>query len=314
MRPIRTHRVAVLELPGMMATSVALSHDVLASANRAALAQRRAAPFEVFSLRPGRARPRNLALLVVPGLGCASAAELQRALDAPQTPWALRTIRGAHASGVRISASCSGVFLLAAAGLLDGKRATTSWFFARELAMRFPAVRVDADRVLVESGGLLTGGAAMAHADVMLTAVEMLAGPAIADLCAKYLLLERRQTQRPFMVLSAQIESDDRLVAAEAWARRNIHRRVSIDEMARAVALGPRTFARRLHKACGLSPVHFLQRIRIDAAGRLIDSGASFEAAALEVGYSDATALRRVFRRHGRAGRSRSDGASRAGG
>ena len=182
--------------------------------------------------------------------------------------------------------------------MLDGRSATTSWFLAPELAARYPLVRVAPDRVLVESGPCLTGGAALAHADVMLALVERVAGPMIADHCASYLLLDRRQSQRPYLVLRALVASDPRLTRAEAWVREHIEERFSVDRLATAVGLGERTFARLLRKTCGLSPIAFVQRIRVDAARELLEHGASVESVAPRVGYGDATALRRVFRRH----------------
>ena len=209
----------------------------------------------------------------------------------------VETIKLAHDQGLYIATSCAGVWAAAAAGVLQGKVATTSWFLAAELAARHPEVAVEADCVLVESGSILTGGAAFAHADVMLAFVERFAGQAVADLCAKYLLLDRRRSQRPYLVLSALIQGDPQLTKAAEWVRRHISERFGVDEVAAVAGLGTRTFARRLKRTCGLSPIQFIQRIRMDVARQLLDRGLSYEAAAAEVGYSDATALRRVFRR-----------------
>jgi len=291
--------VAVLNLPDGLRTGYSLSLDVLDVANRAARGLQRPPPFHPIELAPGKRLPRNLAAIVLPGMGCATAGEVDRTLAADHGRWAVKTLRAARKAGVYVATSCAGVFVAAAAGVLEGGSATTSWFLEAELAARHPDVDVKAECVLVESGSVLTGGAAFAHADVMLALVDRMAGAAIADLCASYLLLDRRQSQRPYMVLSALIQGDAQLVRAEAWVRERIADPFSVGEVASAVGLGTRTFARRLQKTCGLSPIQFVQRVRMDVARALIEQGASVEAAAAEVGYSDASTLRRLLRRNG---------------
>ncbi|MEL6179298.1 MAG: helix-turn-helix domain-containing protein [Myxococcota bacterium] len=296
-----THRIAILDLPEGLRTGFALSCDILAIANRAAdhLGSHPAA-FEPIVLRPDQPLPDGLACVILPGMGSATYEEVAQILASEHGQWAVETLRQAHDQGVHIGTSCAGVFVAASAGVLDGKVATTSWFLEGELAARYPAITVHGECVLVESGTCLTGGAAMAHADMMLAVVERLAGATVADLCASYLLLDRRQTQRPYVVLMALIRHDPQLMQAYTWVRDHIAEPFYIADVAASAALGPRTLARRLQRTCGLTPIQFVQRIRVDMARTLMAQGMSAEAAATEVGYADATALRRVLRQHGR--------------
>lgn len=300
MRPNTPRRIAIVETPDALGTARALSYDVLEVANRAAAALDRPTPFRVLPLQPGAARPRGLTALVIPGTGAATWPEVEAQLTSPTGRWLVQTITRAHAAGVHVATSCSGVFFAAAAGVLDGRRATTSWFLAPALAARHPRVQVDADRVLVESGACLTGGAALAHAEVMLALVERWASPTVASRTASYLLLDRRRSQRPYMMLSALAAADVRLTRAERWVRDHLSRRFSIATLATQVGMGERSFARLVERLCQLSPIGFVQRIRVDAARVLLERGLSFDAVAPQVGYSDASALRRVFRKHAR--------------
>ncbi len=298
MRPFLTHTIAILELPEGLRTGFALSLDILDVANRATQNLSQASIFESVVLRPGQALPAQASVVVLPGMGSATYEEVERVLTSEHGQWAIDVMRTARQREVQIVTSCAGVFVAAAAGALDGQVATTSWFLKGELAARYPAITVQGECVLVDGGMCMTGGAAMAHADVMLALVERLAGGVVADLCASYLLLDRRQTQRPYMVLMALIQHDPQLVRAHDWVRQHVAASFYVSDVAAQAGLGPRTLARRLGRVCGMTPIQFIQRIRVDAARELIQSGMSVEAAAAEVGYGDATALRRVLRRH----------------
>ncbi|MEV6392489.1 helix-turn-helix domain-containing protein [Nocardia xishanensis] len=290
-------KAAVLELADMRATGIAISHDMLESANRASEALGRARPFDITALRPGDRLPDGLDLLAVPGMGCTSVGELDDTLARAADPWSMRILSEAVDSRARVAASCSSVFLLGQTGALDGGRATTSWFLAAELQARYPAITVESDKIMVRHGRNITGGASLAHADVMLAAIEMLTGPDVADLCARYQLIDRRTSQRPYMMLTVLIAEDPDLVNAHDWIVHNLRRPFTIADVADAAGLHSRTLARRLRRAAGLSPQAFVQYIRTDAALTLIRSGTTVEAAAHRVGYADASTLRRAIRR-----------------
>lgn len=295
-----TKRIVVLELDGMLATSVALTHDVLAGAQRAARAFGKTVEFSIS--RTDRISPRTMrdSLVIVPGLGCADAAELEAAIARPQVRGAVDQLRQLEGSGTTIGASCASVALLAEAGLLDGRRATTSWFLRPTLARRHPQIEFVADAMLVRDAEIYTGGAAMAQADLMLALVEPLVGADAADLCARYLLLDHRVSQRRFVVLRAMLGGDPLLVEAEQWAQTQIDRQFSLQEWADAVSTTPWTLRRRLQNACGLSPSRFLQQLRAEAAERHLAGGMTIASAAAAVGLADASTLHRLLRRAGR--------------
>jgi transcriptional regulator GlxA family with amidase domain len=294
--------VAVLELAGCMASSAAITHDVLQTANRISAAAGRAAPFRVTTM-PRSAERRGLAqvraeLVIVPGLGADTAEQLVERLQAPDCRRGIRLLADAAAAGASLAASCASTFLLAEAGLLDGRRATTTWWFAPLFRRRYPAVDLATDRIVVADWPVATGGAAMAQMDLMLAVVSRFAGAGLARTCANYLLLDERRSQAPFMAIAYLASQDPKVAKAESWVRKNVSRDFGMEEMARAVALTPRTFARRLAATCGMSPIRFVQRIRIEAARFLLETTRlPVEEIARRVGYADASTLRRLIRR-----------------
>ena len=197
-----------------------------------------------------------------------------------------------------MAASCSAVFLLASAGVLDGKRATTTWWLAPAFARMFPNVELDADAMVVADGTLTTAGAAMAHLDLMLALVSQFGGADLAERCARFLLLDGRRSQSRYMALGFMASKDANVAKAERWARAKLSTGVTVDALARAAELSTRTFARRVARATGMSPVQFLQRLRVERAVELLEtSSLSVEEIARRVGYAEPTTLRRLLRR-----------------
>jgi transcriptional regulator GlxA family with amidase domain len=297
--------VAVLELQGCMASSAAITHDVMATANRISGAANRALPFDVHTVRCGPrrngAKLRGVELIIVPGLGTASADELEQSLNSPACRRAGGMLVEAFESGAMIAASCASTFLLAESGLLDGRRATTTWWLAPVFRRRYPKVDLVTEQIVVADWPIATGGAAMAQMDLMLAVVGRFAGPSLAKACANYLLLDQRRSQAPFMAITYLAGQDPRIARAESWVRVNIARDFGIDELADAVALAPRTFARRMAATCGVSPIQFVQRIRIETARYLLETTRlSVETIARQVGYAEPSTLRRVMRRETR--------------
>ena len=194
--------VAVLEVQDCMASSAAITHDVLATANRISAVAKRPLPFDVNTVRCGQRRSgrdlRGAELIIVPGLGVASADELDAKLKSPACRRAGGMLVDAFESGATLAASCASTFLLAEVGLLDGRRATTTWWFAPIFRRRYPKVELVSDQMVVADWPIATGGAAMAQMDLMLAVVARFAGPGLAKTCANYLLLDERQSQAPF--------------------------------------------------------------------------------------------------------------------
>jgi transcriptional regulator GlxA family with amidase domain len=294
-------KVAVLEIKGCMASSAAITHDVMATANRIG-ATKRGLPFQVTTLRCASRRNnvdlRGSELVIVPGLGTPSAEELDKKLKSPMCRRAVDMLTQAHASGAMLAASCASTFLLAETGLLDGRRATTTWWFAPLFQRRYPAVELLTEQMVVADWPIATGGAAMAQMDLMLAVVSRFAGPSLARACANYLLLDGRRSQAPFMAITYLASQDPRIAKAEKWVRDNIARDFAIEELAEAVALAPRTFARRVAATCGISPIQFVQRIRLETARFLLETTRlPVDEIARRVGYAEPSTLRRLIRR-----------------
>ncbi len=204
----------------------------------------------------------------------------------------------AFKSGAMLAASCASTFLLADVGLLDGRRATTTWWFAPIFRRRYPKVELVTDRIVVADWPIATGGAAMAQMDLMLAVVARFAGPGLAKTWANYLLLDERHSQAPFMAITYLAGQEAKIARAESWVRTNIARDFTMKELAEAVALAPRTFARHMAVTCGLSPIQFVQRIRGETARYLLETTRlSVEEIARQVGYAEPSTLRRLMRR-----------------
>jgi transcriptional regulator GlxA family with amidase domain len=307
--------VVVAVLPQMNATSVAVTLQALDAANRLAESVLRLPrPFRVevgtidgkpVSCDPGsfvlptvrlaRLRP---SLIVIPGLGAATEAEVLSMLSSRHVAdlcgWLKR-----HAKRT-IAASCTGVFVVAKAGLLDDLSATTTWWLSSTLASLFPRVRVDRDAMVVEERDRCTAGASLAQLDLMLHLITREAGPALADLVARYLVVDERPSQARYIVPSHLARSSTEVTAAERWIRRHLAEPFAIPELARGVGTSPRTLARRIIDATGSGPLSFVRRIRVDAARHLLATTRfSVDEIAARVGYEDPASLRRAFARLG---------------
>ena len=285
-----------------MASSAAITHDVMTTANRISGTMKRTLPFDVTTVRCGSrrnsARLPGTDLVIVPGLGTASADELDGKIDSFACRRAADLLVEAFETKAMLAASCASTFLLAETGLLDGRRATTTWWLAPLFRQRYPGVELVTDRMVVADWPIATAGAAMAQMDLMLTVVGRFAGPKLAGACANYLLLDERRSQVPFMAINYLASQDPRIAKAEKWVRDHIARDFTMEELAEAVALAPRTFARRIAATCGISPIQFVQRIRLETARFLLETTRlSVEEIARQVGYAEPSTLRRLIRR-----------------
>jgi len=252
-------------------------------------------------------------VLVVPGLSAATEPAIERLLARPDSVRAAALLSRASARGAVIAASCSATFVVAAAGLLAGGSATTTWWLAPTFARRFPDVALRADRMVVDEAGVLTAGSAFAHADLMLAVVARIASASLAHMVARYLVLDERVSQSRYMVMEHLRSVDPSLRALERFITENIGRQLALDELARAARVSPRTLARRVKAGLGMTPIELVQRLRVShAAHRLETTHDSVEEVAARVGYADAAAFRRVFRRYvGETPRGRSRAATR---
>lgn len=237
-------------------------------------------------------------VIVLAGLSAATPPEITALLARADVQRGSGLLAQAAARGALVAASCSATFVLAAAGVLHGRQATTTWWLARQFAELYPQVALRVDRMVVEAEGTLTAGAALAHTDLMLAVVARIASPSLAQLVASYLVLEQRESQARYMIQESLRTQEPVIQTLERFVLANLGRQLSTDEMARATATSPRTLARRLAEVLETTPQRFAQRLRVNHAVYLLETTqAPVEEIAAGVGYADAAAFRRVFLR-----------------
>jgi transcriptional regulator GlxA family with amidase domain len=200
----------------------------------------------------------------------------------------------------RIAGPCTGAFLLAAAGALSGRRATTHWLFARELAARYPDLTLDADRIFIVDGPIWTSAGVTASIDLTLAMVEKDLGAEIAREIARKMVIYHRRAggQSQFSTLLELEPKSDRIQRALDYARRNLKGLLFVDELATAAALSPRQFSRAFHAETGHSPAQAVEHLRVEAARVLIEQGChTVDAIAEETGFGNRERMRRAFLR-----------------
>jgi transcriptional regulator GlxA family with amidase domain len=212
-------------------------------------------------------------------------------------------VRACHAAGATVASACSGAMLLAEAGLLDGADVTTHWAFCDALAKSHPAVRVHPERCLVESGEghrIVTAGGGFAWHDLALYLVARFFGEEEAMRQARLHLIDwHAHGQLPFTVLARARQRDDAIVAeAQTWAAEHYREARPVAAMTARSGLAERTFKRRFRRATGMTPIEYVQTLRLEEAKRRLEtSDEPVEGIAIEVGYEDASFFRRLFRR-----------------
>ena len=235
--------------------------------------------------------------IVVPGLGLTSDEAITQRLAQKDAQAAMGLLLQAPAT-TQLGASCSAVFLLAQTGLLGGRLATMTWWLAKIFRARHPDIRLDETKMLVRDGRFLTAGSAFAQLDLTLAVVADTMGTSVAHLCARCLLIDQRPSQARYMIQSHAQHVDPTVIAAERWIDAHLAEPISITQLAAALAVSPKTLARRIDAATGISPVKFIQRRRLLQASHLIETTSmSIEAIAAQVGYQDGTALRKLVKR-----------------
>ncbi|MEZ7197707.1 GlxA family transcriptional regulator [Pseudodesulfovibrio karagichevae] len=220
---------------------------------------------------------------------------------ASEDPGNVLAIQMATRKAKRLVSVCSGAFLLAAAGFLDGRRATTHWKVADRLAELYPDIRLDPDAIYVQDGHIATSAGVTAGIDLALALVEDDYGPALAIEVARLLLLYRRRpgNQSQFSTtLAMQARAGKRFKPLVDWIEANIEQKLTVDRMAEKANMSPRSFARIFPSETGMSPGRFVEQLRIDRARELLESGAEgLEGIARESGFGREERLRRAFQR-----------------
>ncbi|MFE5620658.1 GlxA family transcriptional regulator [Streptomyces virginiae] len=266
--------------------------------------------FTLCTDRPGPV-PTDLGvpLTITHGLDRLASADLVIALPwagfrTPPGPAVLDALSAAHERGALVAAHCVGAFALAAAGLLDGRRATTHWRFAELLARRHPDVRVEPDALYIDEGPVLTGAGAAAGFDLCLHLLRREYGAAVANAVARDVVLPSHREGGQAQYLAAPVPedcNDERLAEVLAWAGANLHEPLPVAELARRALMSKRSFARRFTAATGTTPHAWLRSLRLSSAEELLETtDLPVEEIARRVGYGSAAILREQFvRRRG---------------
>lgn len=308
-------QVSLVLLEGVLESALGVTTDMLATANRIVAARAGAPRFEVKlvgatpSVRASTGRAISTGatfgaagkadVVVVLGINAPSRGELEAAMVRADVTAARRFVERRARGGALVCASCSGTFVVAETGLLDGHTATTSWWLAPVFRQRYPRVSLREDVVIAAGRGrVVTAGAALSQIDLMLWLVRRVCGPDVASLCARYLVVDERPSQARYALLSHFAHDSEEVRLAERFVRRNLGRSISVDELARAARVSGRTLTRRMHEAVGLAPLQFIQRLKVEQAAHLLGTTKlAFDEIASRVGYEDAGALRQLLRR-----------------
>jgi transcriptional regulator GlxA family with amidase domain len=276
-------RVSVLVLDGVFDSGLAVVLDTLETAS------------ELAQLAPAGQGPRP-DLVIVPALGAKTVETISLALERRDIQDSAPLLRSWVRSGARVAGACTATFVLASSGILDGGRATTTWWLSPLFRARYPGVALDESRMVVESGKVVTAGAALAHVDLALWLVRQ-RSPSLADATAKYLVFDARPSQGSFVMTDHLAHADPLVERFEHWARRHLTD-FRLAEAARGVGASERTLERRIRMVLGKTPLSFVQDLRVEmAVHRLRTTRDSIEEIATAVGYGDGVTLRTLLRR-----------------
>lgn len=232
--------------------------------------------------------------LVVPGLGLTTA---EAVVDAVTGTDAVPALRKLHDHGVPTSAACSGTFLLAEAGILDDRAATTSWWLGPTFRARYPAVGLQESEALVVAGDVITAGAALAHLDLALALVRRVS-PGLAEAVSDYLAVGDRPRQGDVVRPSLLAPTAPVLAAFDRTVRERISESLDLGEVATDLGVSRRTLQRLTSTTLGMTPIRYVQHVRLERAVDLLrTTDESVTAIARAVGYQDATTLATLVRR-----------------
>jgi transcriptional regulator GlxA family with amidase domain len=243
------------------------------------------------------ARAQTPDAVVMPAIFQIKQEALVQALAGSEVREAGAVLRKWSARGALTATACIGTFVLAEAALLDGEEATTTWWLAPLFRQRYPRVRLDESRIIVQSNAVVTAGAALSHLDLALALIRR-ASPELANLTARYLVVDVRTSQSIYSIPDHLAKADPLIQQFERWARGHLTEGFSLDHAAQALATSKRTLARRMQSVLGKSPLAFFQDLRIERAVHLLRTGhASVDQIAAEVGYAEGVTLRALLRR-----------------
>jgi transcriptional regulator GlxA family with amidase domain len=218
-----------------------------------------------------------------------------------EMPVILEWIESQYRNGALIAAGCTGVFVLAMTGLLNGRLATTNWQYVNSFRKKFPKVNLKPEMVLTEDSGLICSGAVTAIFNLTLRVIEIFGSEELARACAKTLLVDpSRKSQTPYLITAFRKNHGDReVLRAQEWMEDHFKENIGVDEAAVHAGLSPRHFKRRFKRATNENPLSYLQLIRLEAAKNKLETTLdNMEEITRQVGYEDSSTFRRLFKKY----------------
>ncbi|HEX8022760.1 GlxA family transcriptional regulator [Mucilaginibacter sp.] len=233
-------------------------------------------------------------IVIIPAIS----GDLENAVKVNQdfVPWIINQYR----NGAEIASLCIGSFILASTGLLNGKECSSHWITADKFRSMFPEVTLVDGRIVTEQQGLYSSGGATSYWSLLLLLIEKYAGREIAIMAAKIYALEiDRKSQSPFAMFTGQKKhEDDPIKQAQEYIENNVTEKISVEDLSSKYAIGRRHFERRFKKATNNTPVEYIQRVKIEAAKKQLESTPkNVNEVMYDVGYTDAKAFRTVFKK-----------------
>lgn len=233
-------------------------------------------------------------LVIIPAISrdVVNAIELNKGL----IPWVISQYK----NGAEIASLCIGAFLFASTGLLNGKQCSTHWLYANQFRQMFPEVKLADDKVVTDQNGLYSSGGATSYWNLLLYLVEKYTDRETAIMASKFFLLDiGRENQSSFIIFRGQKDhGDDAVKKAQEYIELNFKEKITVDELCNLFGIGRRTFERRFKKATSNTIVEYIQRVKIEAAKKELESGRkTISEIMYEVGYIDSKAFREVFKK-----------------
>lgn len=206
-----------------------------------------------------------------------------------------------HKANTELASICVGSFLLAATGLLDGKKATTNWMFANMFRKRYPQVILEDDKIIVDQGRIYTCGGAFSFTTFMIYLIEKFCGHEVAITASKILMINmHQQPQTSFSIFQFQTNhADDAITRVQQYMEKNYNKTITMTQMAGISNMSSRNLIRRFEHATSNTPLEYLQRFRIENAKKMLENkNDGIEQIALKCGYEDMSFFRKIFKRH----------------
>ena len=295
--------IGLLQYPGALSSAIFGLTELLSLANRIS-ARYTEAKFPEFQVTHWRVEGNNLFsqshnttradILIVPP-------SIEGTYYQAPDRFVLQWLAAQHRQGTTVCSACVGAFILAAAGLLDQRQATTHWNFAAQFKSRFPQVQLDTDRLLINDGDIITAGGVMAWLDLGLELVAQYTRPAVMMELGKLLVIDTGHREQRYYKQFTPLftHGNSAILKAQHYIQKHYREAdLTVKTLAKHSLLGERTFLRNFTDATGLTPLEYLQRTRIQKSQTLLEtSNAPIEQIALQVGYEDPSAFRKIFKR-----------------